>query len=65
MPLEMTEEEYSARYHEDAGVCLACGNFTDSPVKPDAQHYKCGVCGDLKVFGLEEALLVGALTFRE
>lgn len=40
---------------ESLGICLACGEQTDS-VEPDAQGYKCPSCGEWKVMGLEMAM---------
>jgi hypothetical protein len=42
---------------ENEGICFACGEIADS-VEPDARNYKCESCGEWRVFGAEEALLV-------
>ena len=40
------------------GICLACGDLADG-CEPDARQYKCEACGERKVYGLEEALIMG------
>lgn len=40
------------------GFCLACGS-TQSGCEPDARGYKCESCDAMKVFGLEELVLMG------
>ena len=44
------------------GVCIACGEIHYDGIEPDAQDYKCEVCGEFKVMGIEEALLMGEIT---
>ena len=45
---------------DNPGVCLACGEEAYG-VEPDARNYTCEACGESKVFGLEEALMMGAI----
>lgn len=48
------------RYHtslDNPGVCFACGADAYS-VEPDAREYECQYCGELRVYGAEEALLM-------
>lgn len=40
------------------GFCLACGAETDG-CEPDARGYKCPECGEHKVYGAEEILIMG------
>ena len=40
------------------GFCLACG-VEAFGVEPDAHHYPCESCGEEKVFGAEELLMLG------
>jgi predicted RNA-binding Zn-ribbon protein involved in translation (DUF1610 family) len=42
---------------DNAGFCIACGAETDG-VEPDARNYECEDCGEHKVFGAEELLLM-------
>lgn len=39
------------------GFCLACGYKQDG-CEPDARGYKCENCGEMKVYGAEECLLM-------
>ena len=43
---------------EDQGFCLACGETQDG-VEPDARKYKCECCGEEKVYGAAELVLMG------
>jgi hypothetical protein len=43
---------------DNIGFCLACGAERDG-CEPDARNYECEVCGEMKVFGAEEILLMG------
>ena len=42
---------------EDDGFCLACGAQAYG-VEPDARRYECEECGERKVYGAEECLLM-------
>jgi len=57
----LTEAEY--READMSGFCLACGEAADG-VEPDARRYPCEACGALKVYGLEELLVMGLLTIE-
>ena len=39
------------------GLCMACGEISDC-VEPDARGYECESCGERKVYGATEALLM-------
>lgn len=39
------------------GFCLACGHEQDN-VEPDANNYVCDECGESKVFGAEELIIM-------
>jgi hypothetical protein len=41
----------------DIGFCLACGEESYG-VEPDARRYECESCGERKVYGAEEILLM-------
>ena len=47
------------------GACLACGEIQYGGVEPDARQYTCESCGERKVYGLEELLMMGALTLDD
>ena len=40
------------------GLCIACGEEA-SGVEPDARKYECESCNALKVYGLEELVMMG------
>ena len=47
-------------YHSgltNPGFCIACGEDADG-CEPDARNYVCDCCGESKVFGAEELLLM-------
>lgn len=43
---------------DNLGFCLACGTEV-SGVEPDARRYTCESCGEAKVYGAEELLIMG------
>ncbi len=53
--------------HDDAndGVCLACGTWSDGGCEPDARNYTCNECGETKVFGAQEAMIMGKIEFSD
>lgn len=51
MILELAEAD------DNLGICLACGEVAEG-VEPDAENYRCEYCGERRVFGAEQALLV-------
>jgi hypothetical protein len=59
--IRATEEELM---DGTTGACLACGAYADG-VEPDARNYRCGDCGQLQVFGLEELLMMGRLELAD
>ena len=48
------------RGDRNEGICLACGATADG-VEPDARKYKCESCGQPKVYGGEEIVMMLAL----
>lgn len=42
---------------EYMGFCLACGDEAYN-VEPDARRYECESCGESKVYGAEELLMM-------
>lgn len=61
---EMSEGEYAEMSEEYAGLCTSCGAEVYG-VEPDARNYKCSECGEDKVYGLEELLVMGLISFEE
>lgn len=46
-----------------AGFCIACGK-KHVGVEPDARNYVCNKCGEAKVFGAEEIMLMGLVNYN-
>jgi predicted RNA-binding Zn-ribbon protein involved in translation (DUF1610 family) len=51
-------EEAETMDSEGYGFCLACGNDCQ-PAEPDARKYVCDACGEEKVYGASELILMG------
>ena len=58
MIFELTAEEYQDMDDSSEGFCLSCGEIAYG-VEPDARNYTCDECGDTKVYGTSELLLMG------
>ena len=61
-------KKISMRRYESAsegyeGYCAKCKKFTADGVEPDARKYKCPVCGEMRVYGAEEAMMMGLFGF--
>ena len=50
--------ERAIRADENKGFCLSCGK-SQHGVEPDARKYNCEHCGNPKVYGAEELLMMG------
>ena len=61
---ELSEAEYSEMADENGGFCIECGEAAYG-VEPDARRYECESCGERGVYGLEELLVMGAVTFTD
>jgi hypothetical protein len=61
----MSEDEYSEHTDEYNGLCLACGAIREGSTEPDAENYPCEDCGQNKVVGMENALVMGLIEFSE
>ena len=61
MIVEVTEEEFLEHVDENDGVCSHCGEWSFGGCEPDARNYLCESCGKQKVFGAEEALMIGVV----
>ena len=42
----------------NTGFCIACGQEADG-CEPDARNYPCESCGERKVYGASELLMMG------
>ena len=55
--LQLDEVLEAAEMDANIGFCIACGEQAFD-VEPDARKYECESCGEHKVYGAEELLLV-------
>jgi len=57
---KITPEQIMNAVTDDEGVgfCLACGEEVMG-VEPDAEKYQCEICGESKVYGAEQLLIMG------
>ena len=46
---------------DNPGFCLACGEQQEG-CEPDARRYECESCGQRKVYGAAEVLMMGEYT---
>ncbi len=60
-PVQVSVAEYFRASGSYQGFCINCREITNSGVEPDARRYECEVCGERMVYGIEEALLMGAI----
>ena len=44
---------------DNTGFCIACAN-EQGGAEPDAENYECEACGERKVYGAEQLLIMGA-----
>jgi hypothetical protein len=60
--IELPEAKFVDLAADNMGVCLGCGEYQGG-CEPDAHSYECESCGARRVYGMEEALIMGAVTF--
>jgi hypothetical protein len=57
--MQVSENEISDAMADGmGGACLNCEERVRE-VEPDARKYKCEFCGEMKVYGFEELLMMG------
>lgn len=61
--IEFARVEEAIRDDGTVGFCLSCGEEAYG-VEPDARGYKCESCDALKVYGAEEVLLMGMVSYE-
>jgi hypothetical protein len=61
----LNESEYAVLTDAYSGICLACGVATIGGIEPDARGYPCRNCGARKVYGCEELLIMGVVSFKD
>lgn len=54
-------DEIEEAAEEMAGFCISCGATADR-VEPDARRYTCEACGEPRVYGAEELVLMGLVS---
>lgn len=62
MTIKITQEEYEDADESGMGYCLACGE-SQFECEPDAREYVCESCGEAKVYGAAELLIMGEIEF--
>jgi hypothetical protein len=62
---EITEAQYEDLAEGYGGICLACGVTQLGDIEPDAEGYECDSCGEMNVFGIEQALISGRVAFSD
>ena len=62
--IKVDEDAFRSHCEEYGGWCLACG-LEAYGVEPDARRYTCEGCGEPAVYGADEALIMGAVTFGD
>jgi hypothetical protein len=58
--IKMTEEQFNAGREANAGFCTGCG-AERGECEPDADGYPCEECGDDKVQGIENLLVMAEI----
>lgn len=61
-PTKVDMNDYS---DGDNGICLSCREIQYGCCEPDACEYECENCGEHRVYGLEEAMIMGEIEIRE
>lgn len=61
MPKTFTLEEIEPAIEQNIGFCIKCGAERDC-CEPDAREYHCEECGENKVYGAEELLIMGLVS---
>ena len=64
MTISMDEDDFRDAMDSNQGWCTHCQEFTNDYAEPDAEHYKCCVCGNMTVMGAEQALICGEIDFE-
>lgn len=57
----LTEAQYHAEAYDYAGYCTSCKQLSYGH-EPDARRQECELCGENRVYGLEEAVMMGLVS---
>lgn len=63
MTIKVHEDDYLDAVDENSGWCKSCQEFTGQFAEPDAERYDCDSCGNPTLYGAEQALILGLITF--
>lgn len=55
--VDLDEVMAAVEADDNSGFCIACG-FQQDGCEPDAREYECEECGERKVYGAAEILLM-------
>lgn len=61
----MSSEEFQGADDQSMGMCVACGDQEAYEVEPDANGYRCEVCGKKSVYGAQYLLMAGYIEIDE
>ena len=56
--IDVDEVIQACEDNDGTGFCIACGE-SQGECEPDARGYECESCGEMKVYGAEEIVLMG------
>lgn len=60
----VNQADYMECDDSSIGICLNCGEPCEG-CEPDARKYHCDACGQDKVYGVPEALMMGRLDITD
>ena len=61
----ITQEQYEDLAEGYGGICLLCGSRQLGDIEPVAEDNECGYCGEMTVYGIEQALISARVAFRD
>lgn len=59
----ISEDDFQEAQECYLGWCSICKEFSRECCEPDAREYDCPTCGNNTVYGAEEALMMGLISF--
>ncbi len=62
--ITVSEDTLRELEDEESGICVLCGEIAAN-VEPDAAGYECCNCGEMTVYGSEELVIRGLVSFGE
>ena len=60
----MEQDVFSDFSDQLLGYCVNCGEEHSDSLEPDARNVTCDYCNQDKVFGMEELLMMGKISFE-